>query len=98
MSQADTIRTIIEFFAIVLAITGLIYEEKVIAFEQTLVKLFKAYRRHRRAEKQRELAAARAKERARVRIQSRAPEDISEEEELPALTLITKDGRNHRVA
>lgn len=93
MSRADTIRTIFEFLAIVLAITGLIYEKKVIAFEQGLVKLFKAYRRKRRVMKQRELAA----QRASVRIQSRAPEDMPEEE-LPALTLITKDGRSHRVA
>ena len=92
MAHTDIIRTIVEFAAIVLAIVGLIYEKKVIAFEDALVRAFKAYRRNRRRRKQRELAT----ERAQRRIQSRAPEDLPEEE--PALTLITKNDCAHRVA
>lgn len=93
MVHADVIRTVFEFLAIVLAIVGLIYEKKVIAFEDMLVRAFKAYRRTRRNKKQRELA----RQRANMHIQSRAPEDLPEDE-VPALTLITKVGRSHRVA
>ena len=41
MSHTDIIKTIVEFAAIVLAIVGMIYEKKVIAFEDALVKAFK---------------------------------------------------------
>ncbi len=89
MSHTDIIKTIVEFAAIVL----MIYEKKVIAFEDALVKAFKAYRRSRRQRRQRELAA----ERQQRRIQSRAPEDLPDDEQ-PALTLITKNGRAQRIA
>ena len=77
MSHTDIIKTIVEFAAIVLAIVGMIYEKKVIAFEDALVKAFKAYRRSRRQRRQRELAA----ERQQRRIQSRAPEDLPDDEQ-----------------
>mgnify|MGYP001543007384 FL=1 len=48
MSHTDIIKTIVEFAAIVLAIVGMIYEKKVIAFEDALVKALQAYRRSRR--------------------------------------------------
>ena len=93
MSHSDMIRTIFEFVAVVLAILGMIYEKKVIAFEDAVVRVFKAYRRSRRQRRQRELAA----ERQQRRIQSRAPEDLPDDEQ-PALTLITKNGRAQRIA
>lgn len=41
LSSSDTIRTIIEFLAIVIAITGLIMEPKIIKFEDKIVEWVK---------------------------------------------------------
>ncbi len=90
MTFADIIRTVLEFAAVILLIVGFINEKKVVAFEVKLARAIKIHLRNRRIRKQREKAAMRAK------IQSRAVEEIYEEE--PVLTLISGKGTAHRVA
>lgn len=41
LSSSDTIRTIIEFLAIVITITGLIMEPKIVKFEDKIVEWVK---------------------------------------------------------
>ena len=43
MTFGEIIKTILEFFAVVLLIIGFINEKKVIAFEQKIWKKFKAW-------------------------------------------------------
>ena len=90
MTFADIIRTVLEFAAVILLIVGFINEKKVIAFEEKLARAIKIHLRNHRIRKQREKAAMRAK------IQSRAAEEIYEEE--PVLTLVRGSGSAHQVA
>ena len=90
MTFADIIRTVLEFAAVILLIVGFINEKKVVAFEVKQARAIKIHRRNRRIRKQREKAAMRAK------IQSRASEEIYEEE--PVLTLVHGSGKAHQVA
>lgn len=88
MNFAEVIRTVLEFAAVVLLIVGFINEKKIVAFEVKLARAIKIHRRNRRLRKQREAAAMRA------RVQSRAPEDIYEEQ--PVFTIVR--GSSHQVA
>ncbi len=88
MNFAEVIRTVLEFAAVVLLIVGFINEKKIVAFEVKLARAIKIHRRNRRLRKQREAAAMRA------RVQTRAPEEVFEEE--PVLTIVR--GNSHQVA
>lgn len=90
MTFADIIRTVLEFSAVVLLIVGFINEKKVVAFEVKLARAIRIHLRNRRIRKQRENAAMRA------RVQSRAVEELYEEE--PVFTLVNGTGGAHQVA
>ena len=93
MTFLEIIKTFFELAAVVLLIVGFINEKKIIAFE---VKLVRAIRIHIRNYRRRKQAEAQA---AYVRVQSRAPEDIEEIEEVaekPVLRVISNS--SHRVA
>lgn len=90
MTFADIIRTVLEFAAVILLIVGFINEKKVVAFEVKLARAIKIHLRNRRIRKQREKAATQA------RIQSRAKEELYEEE--PVLALVHGTGNVHQVA
>lgn len=90
MTFVDIIRTVLEFAAVILLIVGFINEKKVVAFEVKLARAIKIHLRNRRIRKQREKAAVRAK------VQSRAFEEVYEEE--PVLTLVQGAGNIHQVA
>ena len=86
--------TFLEFAAVVLLIVGFINEKKIIAFEVKLVRAIMIHIRNYRRRKQAEAQAA------YVRVQSRAPEDIEEAEEVaerPVLRVISNNS-SHRVA
>ena len=90
MTFVDIIRTVLEFAAVILLIVGFINEKKIVAFEVKLARAIKIHLRNRRIRKQREKAAMRAK------VQSRAFEEVYEEE--PVLTLVQGTGNIHQVA
>lgn len=90
MSFAEIIRTVLEFSAAILLIIGFIKEKKVVAFEVKLARAIRIHLRNRRLRKQREAAAALS------RVQSRAPEDVYDEE--PVLTVVAGGKSSHRVA
>ena len=90
MSFAEIIRTVLEFSAAILLIIGFINEKKVVAFEVKLARAIRIHLRNRRLRKLREAAAA------LCRVQSRAPEDVYDEE--PVLTVVTGGKSSHRVA
>ena len=94
MSFFEIMVTFFEFAAVVLLIIGFINEKKIIAFEVKLVRAIRIHIRNYRRRKQAEAQAAYAN------IQTRAPEDIEDIEEVaekPVLRVISKNG-SHRVA
>ena len=94
MTFLEIMVTFLEFAAVVLLIVGFINEKKIIAFE---VKLARAIMIHIRNYRRRKQAQARM---AYANVQSRAPEDIEEAEEVaerPVLRVISNNS-SHRVA
>ena len=94
MSFFEIIVTFLEFAAVVLLIIGFINEKKIIAFEVKLARAIKIHIRNYRRRKQAEAQAS------YVRVQSRAPEDIEDIEEVaekPVLRVISNKN-SHRVA
>ena len=94
MTFFEIMVTFLEFAAVVLLIVGFINEKKIIAFE---VKLARAIMIHIRNYRRRKQAQARM---AYANVQSRAPEDIEEAEEVeerPVLRVISNNS-SHRVA
>ena len=90
MTFLEIVKTFLELAAVVLLIVGFINEKKVIAFEVKLARAIRIHIRNRRLRKQREAAAALS------RVQSRAPEDVYDEE--PVLTVVAGGKSSHRVA
>ena len=92
MPFIEVIKTFFEFAAVILLIIGFINEKKIVAFEVKLARAVKIHLRNRRLRKQREAARAYA-----ARVQTRAPEDIYEEEQ-PVFTVVTGSKSSHQVA
>ena len=95
MSNADIIRTAIEFAAAVAVVLCFVFEKKLIRFETNIAKFFKAVIRTYRATKQQNVRYAYAS----ANVQSRAPEDSAEDfEDVPAFTVIKGGKSSERVA
>ena len=91
MTALEIIKTFFEFAAVVLLIVGFINEKKIVAFEVKLAKAIRIHLRNRRLRKQREVQRAYA-----ARVQTRAPEDVYEQE--PVLTVVSGGKSSHQVA
>ncbi len=91
MTALEIIKTFFEFAAVVLLIVGFINEKKIVAFEVKLAKAIRIHLRNRRLRKQREAQRAYA-----ARVQTRAPEDVYEQE--PVLTVVSGGKSSHQVA
>lgn len=95
MSNADIIRTAIEFAAAVAVVLCFVFEKKLIKFETNIARFFKAVARTYRANKQQKLRYAYAS----ANVQSRAPSDLEEDfEEVVAFTVINGGKSSERVA
>ena len=95
MSNADIIRTALEFAAAVAVVLCFVFEKKLIRFETNVAKFFKAVIRTYRANKQQKLSYAYAS----ANIQSRAPIDLEDDyEEVTTFSVINGGKSSERVA
>lgn len=94
MSNADIIRTALEFAAAVAVVLCFVFEKKLIRFETNIAKFFKAVIRTYRANKQQKLRYAYAS----ANIQSRAPEDFEVDLDVSAFRVINGGKSSERVA
>ena len=90
MTLSLIIRSFFELIAVILAVVGFAYREKLLDFENNLFRAIGIHWRNYRRRKQYE------KNRAARQIQSRAPADLPEEE--IAVTVVSGRESIHRVA